>query len=280
LGLRISPFGRIYFPPIISGYVGADITSGILASELHRQDKTILFVDIGTNGEIVLAHNETLTATSTAAGPAFEGMNISCGMRAAPGAIEKCRIEYNGKVHIKTIGDIAPVGICGSGLIDIVGELLLYGIIQNSGRFISSVSNISERLGQREGSMAFQIADDVYLSQKDIRQVQLAKGAIRAGIEALLRHKGLTPEKVDVVYIAGSFGYHLNPRSLVRIGLLPQTFFSKIEFLGNTSKTGGHAMLVNKEIRVVMQTVVRQVEVLELSLAEGFDTLFVECLNF
>lgn len=281
-GIRGAEFAQIYLPPVMSAYVGADITSGILAAELKERRGLTLFVDVGTNGEMVLAADGKLLATSTAAGPAFEGMNIEHGMRAAPGAIEKFSIQDNGLVEIKTIGDQSAIGICGSGLLDIVGELVKHGFIQGSGKFRESVAKpeLNERLIKKDGKTVFQVADAVWLSQKDIRQVQLAKGAIRAGIEALLAQNGVLPEQVNRVYIAGSFGYHLNPASLIHIGMLPAAFADKIEFLGNTSKTGGQALLLNQPVRQTMSQLVQQVEVLELATMTNFDKLFVACLNF
>ncbi|BBB93435.1 MAG TPA: ASKHA domain-containing protein [Methylomusa anaerophila] len=281
-GIDAAEFAQIYLPPVMSAYVGADITSGILAAQLKKLKGLTLFVDIGTNGEMVLAADGGLIATSTAAGPAFEGMNIACGMRAAPGAIEKFNIAGDGTIEIKTIGNEAPAGICGSGLIDIVGELVKHRVIQATGRLNGSATlpAVAARVIKKDGKPVFQITDAVYLSQKDIRQVQLAKGAIRAGIEALLAKSGMQPEGIDRVYIAGSFGYHLNPESLINIGLLPPAFRDKIEFLGNTSKTGGQAFLLNNATRREMAEVVADVEVLELATTDNFDKLFVSCLNF
>jgi uncharacterized 2Fe-2S/4Fe-4S cluster protein (DUF4445 family) len=265
----------------MSAYVGADITSGILASQLKNLEGLTLFVDIGTNGEMVLASDGKLIATSTAAGPAFEGMNIACGMRAAPGAVEKFHISDDA-VKLQTIADEAPIGICGSGLIDIVGELVKHGAVKPNGKLAKEQADsfIADRIAVREGKAVFEVEGDVYLSQKDIRQVQLAKGAIRAGIEALMTSSDVQPEDINRVFIAGSFGYHLDPNSLINIGLLPQSFADKIEFLGNTSKTGGQAFLINNEARKEMAKVVGDVKVLELATTENFDKLFINCLNF
>jgi uncharacterized 2Fe-2S/4Fe-4S cluster protein (DUF4445 family) len=283
--LNVSPFGLIYLPPIISPYVGADITSGILASQVAEQNGITLFVDIGTNGEMVIAVDSRLSSTSTAAGPAFEGMNITFGMRAGNGAVERFEVGANGTVSVKTIGESIPIGICGSGLIDIVGELVSHGVINASGKFVKPGSSglapaLSERLVEYEGKPAFKVAGRVILTQKDVRQVQLAKGAIRAGIEFLLRSKGIQAGDVDRVLIAGSFGYHLRAENLLNIGLLPAEFAGKIEFIGNTSKTGGRAFLLNRNFKVQMLETVNQVESLELADYRDFDKVFVRCLNF
>lgn len=283
--INISEIGLIYLPPIISAYVGPDITSGILATRLQNISGTILFVDIGTNGEMVIAKDGKLSATSTAAGPAFEGMNITYGMRAQNGAIEYFNIEEDGSVEIKTIGDEKPIGICGSGLLDVVGELVSNGIIDKNGKFVSPENlNRSEillkRLIKLEGKTAFEIAEGVFLTQKDIRQVQLAKGAVRSGIEFLMRSKEVVADKVNKVLIAGSFGYHLRTKSLINIGLLPKEFNEKIDFVGNTSKSGGHAFLVNKNYRLEMEELAGKIEVVELSKGKDFDKIFIKCLSF
>ncbi|MBP2625484.1 MAG: ferredoxin [Firmicutes bacterium] len=281
LGLYAVPNAEAYLSPIISAYVGGDITSGILVSRLAEREDTNLFIDIGTNGEIVLATGGRLVATSTAAGPAFEGMNISCGMRAAPGAIEGFSLTTDGERTLKNIGDQAAVGICGSGLLDIVAALVQNGVIEGNGKFSKTMNeNLSALLTQVNGKVVFSVAEGVYLSQPDIRQVQLAKGAIRAGIEALLEYQNITVADVDRVLIAGSFGYHLNPDSLIGIGLLPEAFRDKIEFLGNTSKTGGQEFLLNQGSRLAIDQTIAEIAVLELATVDKFDRLFVKCLEF
>lgn len=283
--LRISDFGIIYLPPIISSYVGADITSGVLASQLHKEEGVALLVDIGTNGEMVIGFDGKLSATSTAAGPAFEGMNITYGMRAGQGAIEFFEILEEGKINIKVIGETKATGICGSGLLDIVGELISQGVIGKNGRFVDpEKSNIhpslKEKLVKVDGKLVFRITDRVYLSQKDVRQVQLAKGAVRAGIEFLLDNKDIDASGVEKVLIAGSFGYHLRAKSLINIGLLPNEFKGKIQFIGNTSKSGGQAFLLNNNYRHQMKQIVEDVDVLELANYKDFDKVFVNCLGF
>jgi uncharacterized 2Fe-2S/4Fe-4S cluster protein (DUF4445 family) len=288
LGLPVAPGALVYLPPIISAYVGPDITSGILATGLQNAHGTTLLVDIGTNGEMVLASQGRMLATSTAAGPAFEGMNIACGMRASDGAIEAYRIDDRGESSLTTIGGSEAVGICGSGLMDIVAELVRRGVIAADGRFCAPGSPASlalpgillDRLVRRDGKLIFLVTEKVHLSQKDIRQVQLAKGAVRAGIELLLGEFGCDPENVERVLIAGSFGYHLRAESLMTIGLLPPQFAGKVEFVGNTSKSGGAAFLLNRDARRQMASVVAGIEVLELANCRDFDRTFVRCLSF
>ncbi|MDF2987471.1 MAG: ferredoxin [Eubacterium sp.] len=283
--ISIAKEGIVYLPPVISAYVGADITSGILASQIHKKAGVILFVDIGTNGEMVISRDGRLTATSTAAGPAFEGMNITCGMRADKGAVELFDMEEDYSIRLEVIGDTAAVGICGSGLLDIVGELVAAGAIKRNGKFADAGNAeippvLAGKLVQLDGKTVFKVTEKVFLSQNDIRQVQLAKGAIRAGIEFLLESIGVTAAEVDSVLIAGSFGYHLRAKSLINIGLLPQQFDGKIQFIGNTSKSGGRAFLINKGYRREMEQLVKEVEVIELANYKNFDRVFVKCLSF
>ena len=284
-GLHLSPEATVYLPPIISSYVGPDITSGVLATQIHKRKDRSLLVDIGTNGEMVISKNGILSATSTAAGPAFEGMNIEFGMRAARGAIELFEIEDDETITVKTIGDAPAVGICGSGLMDIVGELVYHKVITKSGKFAKPEKAnlpdfLARRLEERNGKTVFMLSEGVYLTQKDVRQVQLAKGAVRAGIEFLMKSVDLTAEEVDEVMIAGSFGYHLRAKSLINIGLLPKEFADKVDFVGNTSKTGGQAFLLNPLYRREMEELVKKIQVVELSNYDNFDEVFVQCLNF
>jgi uncharacterized 2Fe-2S/4Fe-4S cluster protein (DUF4445 family) len=288
LGLPVAPGAQVYLPPIISAYVGPDITSGILATGLQNARCTTLLVDIGTNGEMVLADHGRIIATSTAAGPAFEGMNISCGMRASDGAIEALEIDALGEISLTTIGGVEALGICGSGLMDITAELVSCGVVGADGRFCPPGSpasrelrgTLQQRLVRQDGKPVFRITEKVFISQKDIRQVQLAKGAVRAGIELLLRESGCDPGSVERVLIAGSFGYHLRARSLLTMGLLPPQFAGKIEFVGNTSKSGGEAFLLSGAARREMALVVAGIEVLELANCPDFDRTFVRCLGF
>ena len=284
-GILISPFGLVYYPPIISAYVGPDITSGVLSTCLKDKKGTTLLIDIGTNGEMVIGKDGALSATSTAAGPAFEGMNITFGMRAGKGAIEYFEVLDNHEIEYRTIGNQKAEGICGSGLFDIVGELVRVGIIKKNGRFLTpdklaEKDPLKAHLKEYEGKLAFEIADGIFLILKDIRQVQLAKGAVRSGVEALMKSQNVEAGQVDQVLIAGSFGYHLRAKSLVNLALLPAEFLDKIEFVGNTSKTGGNAFLLNRDFREEMKDLVEQIQCVELANIDGFNDLFVKCLNF
>ncbi|MDR0583659.1 MAG: ASKHA domain-containing protein [Treponema sp.] len=292
-GLAVSPFARVYLPPIISAYVGADISSGLLITRLAERKGGVLFIDIGTNGEMAFAKDGRIAASSTAAGPAFEGMNISCGMRASAGAIESFAINDDGSCVYAVIGggknSLKAAGICGSGLLDIAGELVRTGVIDSRGRFVlpdkgSYAALLKERMGQVEGKNAFFITDDVYLAQKDIRQIQLAKGAIRCGIEMLLSRFGTENQgmegEIDQTIIAGSFGYHLNEESLLNIGLLPPRCRGKISFAGNTSLSGAEAFLLNTSFRRKMKEVTALVEKIELAQDAEFERTFIKYMGF
>jgi uncharacterized 2Fe-2S/4Fe-4S cluster protein (DUF4445 family) len=283
IGFGISDFGLVYLPPIISAYVGADICSGILAARLHKLKGLSLFIDIGTNGEMLIADDGKLWAASTAAGPAFEGMNIKFGSRAVKGAIEYFKIEDTDDITLRAIGGAAPSFICGSGLLDIVGELVAHGVIDETGRFESAESlppKLAAAMTEADGKPAFSLAPGVYLTQQDVRQVQLAKGALRAGVETLLTLAETNADAPNRVLIAGSFGYRLREESLINIGLLPAAFAGKIEFLGNTSQSGGRVFLMNRSYREEIAALVSEIEATELANRADFNDLFIDCLNF
>jgi uncharacterized 2Fe-2S/4Fe-4S cluster protein (DUF4445 family) len=263
--------------------VGADIVSGILASRLDEKKGATVFIDIGTNGEIVLARDGALAASSTAAGPAFEGMNISCGMRASRGAIESFSINGEACSFEMIGGDGAAAGICGSGLLDMAGELVRTGMVGKSGRFAKPGETggaLALRFRPLDGKNAFFVTDTVYLTQNDIRQIQLAKGAIRCGIEMLLANFGMEADGVDSVEIAGSFGYHLRESSLLNIGILPPQFVGKIAFVGNTSMTGSIAFLMNTDLRAKMEGLIPGIDKVDLSNDQSFERTFLKYMAF
>jgi len=259
--------------PNASSYVGADIVSGVAAVKLGEKNNT-LFIDIGTNGEMVLSVDGKLYGTSTAAGPAFEGMNIECGMRAGNGAVEGFEIvETESKFKIKTIGG-TPKGICGSGLLDIMSEFVKHKIVLKSGKFNPRMKpEFKEKLRDKK----FYITKNVYLSQGDIRQIQLAKGAVAAGVKLLLSKVGKDISDINEVIIAGSFGYHLNAESILNIGII-SNFDGKISFAGNTSLNGCIGYLVNKKMREKIRTI--KIDVMELSKSAEFQDVFIKELQF
>jgi uncharacterized 2Fe-2S/4Fe-4S cluster protein (DUF4445 family) len=215
-------------------------------------------------------------------------MNIACGMRANAGAVESFAVNEDGSCVYSTIGggknSPKVAGICGSGLLDIAGELVRTGVIDRSGRFApvgkGYPARLEERVGQADGKNAFFITADVYLDQKDVRQIQLAKGAIRCGIEMLLSRFNARAGDIDSVIIAGSFGYHLNERSLLDIGLLPPRCAGKISFAGNTSLSGAEAFLLNASFRQQMKDITARTEHIELAQDAEFERLFVKDMGF
>lgn len=262
--------------PSASSYVGGDIVSGIMASDFQNNEQAI-FIDIGTNGELGALSNGNIVSTSTAAGPALEGMNIECGCRAQSGAIEVFDIDEEYNITYNTIDSIEAMGICGSGLIDIAGSLVKRNILMKSGRWNK---NLDSRIAHRLVDKEFYITKDIYISQKDIRQIQLAKGAIAAGVIVMLEEIGLTIEEIPKAYIAGAFGYHINPDNIKNIGLIPKGFNGEINFLGNTSLEGARLALINKDCLQRTYDIKDNMLVLELSLRENFQDVFVAQLNF
>ena len=237
--IQINPRGLLYSLPGISGWVGSDITAGILATEIHEQDAISLLMDIGTNGEIVIGNKEWLVATSASAGPALEGASEECGMRAEKGAIEKVFEEGDG-IEYETIGSVAPKGICGSGIIDLVAVLLRKGLIDRSGRLVGSGTG---RVEEHNGLRRYILVDDhksrtgkhIFISESDIENIITAKAAIFAALELLLRRLSLDLSDIQHFYVAGAFGNHLDIRNAITIGLIPNVSEDKIRFVGNTS---------------------------------------------
>jgi uncharacterized 2Fe-2S/4Fe-4S cluster protein (DUF4445 family) len=276
-GLLICPEGRVTLLPSASGYVGADILAGLVATAFDKKDYPAIFLDIGTNGEIVANLGGRLIATSTAAGPALEGMNISCGCRAEDGAIDSFLIDDDFELHFTTIGATSPKGICGSGLIDITAAMVKRKLVLASGRFNL---NLDPRIKARVRDKKFYLTEELYISQTDIRQIQLAKGAIAAGVTLLLEEAGLPLEAIEEAVIAGAFGYHINPDSIRVIGLLPKGFKGKITFVGNSSVEGARLALINKGVLPQIKELKNRIEVLELSTNPRFQDYFVKALGF
>ena len=276
-GLMICPAGRVTLLPSASGYVGADILAGVVATAFDRKDYPAIFLDIGTNGEIVANLGGRLIATSTAAGPALEGMNISCGCRAEAGAIDSFYIDDQFELHFTTIGATPPIGICGSGLIDIMAAMVKRKLVLTSGRFNP---NLDSRIKARVRDKKFYLTEELYISQTDIRQIQLAKGAIAAGVTLLLEEAGLPLEEIKEAVIAGAFGYHINPESIREISLLPKGFTGKITFVGNSSVEGARLALINQGVIAQIKELKHRIEVLELSTNPRFQDYFVKALGF
>ncbi len=277
-GLPIHPRGRVILLPGASAYMGADIVGGLTAIDYRACSKSTLFIDIGTNGEIVLIEGpDRLLGTSCAMGPALEGMNISCGCRAVPGAIDSVILGDDKVPQFTTIGGQAPVGICGSGLVDLVAVLVGSGLIAPSGAFNPEAD---KRLTARLHGDRYHLTDKVFLSQKDIRQVQLAKSAAITGILTLLSEAGRSVADLEHIIVAGSFGYHLNPENLKRIGLLPGEYTGKITFVGNSSLSGASLAMLNQEILREMERLAPLIQVLDLSSHPDFRDYFISHLDF
>ncbi|MDR2178689.1 MAG: ASKHA domain-containing protein [Synergistaceae bacterium] len=277
---------RLYCLPSVSAFVGGDIVAGIYASGLSRQKNSALLIDIGTNGEMVLSREGVLACCSCAAGPALEGMNIHCGMRAADGAIEDVFIdEDEGSVRLKTIGDQAPAGICGSGILAAIKEFLRVGLVRGDGSLVTAEELSFRRrlaaLCREEGDrLSICLSGDVVVTQKDVRQVQLAKGALLSGVRALLDWAEFQPRDIGKVFVAGQFGAHLPAESLTKCGILPAEFGEKIEYIGNSSLSGARMALASLSVREKMEALAHSVTSLELSATPGYSELFMKCLEF
>lgn len=268
--------------PHISGFLGSDIVSGVYASGIcDDKDKNILFIDIGTNGEMLLKTDNNLLATSCAIGPALEGMNISCGIRAGIGAIDDFHID-EADISYTTIGNTEPIGICGSGVLSMVRELLKSGFINKMGAIDKKCldSNHSFIKADDSGKPFIKINDNLYFTAKDIRQVQLAKGAILSGIRALIKKAGIETCDITRVCIAGQFGKYISMDSFFGVGLLPKEFEGKVEYLGNTSLTGAYMALLDKNAIEYMTEISVETEYFELSKLEEYEKIFAKALKF
>jgi len=266
VGIRINPRGLLYTVPGIGGWVGGDITAGILASGLHRSEELILFVDIGTNGEVVLGCRDWMVAASTSAGPAFEGTGVTCGMRASRGAINRVRLTPTG-VSYETLGNAPAKGLCGSGLIDAIAEMFRAGYLDRAGRLKAHGKFILEHQGEPAFLLVPQgLAErDIFVTQRDIENVLRAKAAIFAGIAVLLKETGLTPADISWVYIAGAFGSHLDPQNAVALGLIPDIPPERIKFLGNTSLIGAKMALLSQAAMEEAQRIAERVTYYDLA---------------
>ncbi|RLI48232.1 MAG: hypothetical protein DRO73_09875 [Candidatus Thorarchaeota archaeon] len=279
VGMAIAPFAKVEVLPGVSAYVGADIVAGMLYANLGMTDEVVLFLDVGTNGEIALAVGNEIFTCSAAAGPAFEGASISQGMSALDGAIYRVTLDGD-ELSCAVVGEKEARGICGSGLLDAVAVLRKIGLIDKTGRLRKTEHPLSSRI-EGEGTRArFLLADGVYLTQKDIREFQLAKGAIRAGIDVLLEHAAVNFDDIDRVLVGGAFGSSLFPLSLLRTGLLPPISVEKIHFLGNSAGQGAKLVLLNRKNEEKLQQLNKRINYIELSFIKDFSQRFVSCMQF
>lgn len=265
LGLKIHQNGKVYIVPNIKSFIGGDIAAGMIASNLDGQKGNFLFVDLGTNGEIVLKKGDEFVATSTAAGPAFEGMNLSCGMLALPGAIYKAQKKKN--LAISTIDHKPALGVCGTGLIDLLAIFLKEGKISPKGTITAKSKRIP-------------ITRTLALTQKDVREMQLAIAAIKSGIKLILKEHNLKVNDLDGIFLAGAFGNYLNIQNSMKIGLLPEIDRKKVVFIGNSSLAGARAILLSQAARKKVETLVKKIRHFPLAANPLFQEYFIQALEF
>jgi uncharacterized 2Fe-2S/4Fe-4S cluster protein (DUF4445 family) len=294
IDLPVHARARVFPFPAFGAYAGGDITAGLLAAGMNRDARTRLFIDVGTNCEIVLGNRDWLLATAAPAGPAFEGAAIRCGMRAADGAIEVVSFAEDG-LSLRVIGDTDPAGLCGSGLVDAVAGLVRVGLLDRSGRFVpdEGAATIAPGLASRLCLLGQErvfvlhwqgepgdVARSVYLSQRDVRELQFAKAAIATGWRVLLAEAGLGPADVQQVLLAGSFGTYLSPASAIAIGLVPPLPVLRIVSAGNVAGEGAKMALLSVRERAAAQGLLEEVRYVELSDRTDFNDAFVDQLQF
>jgi len=282
LGLHLAPGAYAHILPNVAGFIGADHVAMILATGIYKTQRTVLGLDIGTNTEVVLAHGGKLMSTSCASGPAFEGGHLTCGMRAGTGAIAKVTMRGS-QVTVQTIDNALPLGLCGSGVLDVVAELCRTGLITRQGRLgngpgVRQTDNRREFVivpGEKSGT-----GQDITITQKDISEVQLAKAAIRTGIEALLHEMNITWEEIEEVVIAGGFGAAINPSSAIAIGMFPHLPLERFRDAGNAAGTGARLALISRPQREKAEEIARRISYLELMTKPDFSIQFSRALFF
>jgi uncharacterized 2Fe-2S/4Fe-4S cluster protein (DUF4445 family) len=275
LGITSAPGAYVYFLPNVGGFIGGDHVAMILSTGIHSTKKTVLGLDIGTNTEIVLTHRGKLTSTSCASGPAFEGGHLTHGMDATQGAIERLKIKSVDHVEFKTIGNLPPRGLCGSGILDTVAELCRTGMINRQGRLTGTEGTFVLIPGERTGT-----GKDIAVTQKDIHEVQLAKAAIRTGIDLLLEEVGIDWKGIEEVIIAGGFGSSIDPESGITIGMLPPFRSKQFKVAGNAAGTGSRRCLVSRAERARAQEVAKDITYLDLMTNPQFHGRFARAMFF
>lgn len=284
ISLEINKNAPMFILPNVASYVGGDIVAGVLATGLWDRNETVLFMDLGTNGEIVLGNNEWMLTCACSAGPAFEGGEISCGMRASTGAIDEVKIEKNTlKPRIGVIGNTKPKGICGSGLIDLIAEMFLTGIIDMKGKINKIIKSDSIRYNQQLGCNEYVVVfgrytedgRDIVINEIDIDNFLRAKGAVYSGARTLLNNVGLDTSNIDKVIIAGGIGQNLDIKNSITIGLLPDLPHEKFEFIGNSSLTGAYACVISDEAREKVKEIADRMTYIELSVDPAYMEEFI-----
>jgi len=284
MGLSDVPDVPVFIAPCVAGYVGGDITAGLLASGADEADETCFYLDIGTNGEMALGSRAGFLCCATAAGPAFEGAEITCGMPGIAGAISAIWFS-DGMVRYQVIGEGTPQGICGSGLVDALAMLLDLGAVDETGRLLKAEEApvcIQPYLGEQNGRVIFYIdeAHTIFISEADIRKLQLAKAAVAAGIMMLLDESGLTAANVNTVYLAGGFGSYMDKRNAAAIGLIPEAFVPKLIPAGNAAGMGAVSKLLYDGAKEQLIDIQKKCKYLELSFSLRFNEHFVDCMTF
>ena len=294
VGLKMNPKGRVIILPNIAGFVGADTVGCMLCVAFDQLEKMTLMIDIGTNGELVMGNKEKMYTTSTAAGPAFEGAKIECGMRGSRGAVSHLKVK-DGKIVMEVVDQAKPIGICGSGLIDILAFLIRYGFVDTYGGFCDAedledpvAKAESWRLQELDGKPVFVLfpkeetgnGAPVYLSQKDIREVQLAKGAIAAGIQIMTEKLNIQPEDIQQVYLAGAFGNYMDAANACEIGLIPYELKDRIIPIGNAAGEGSKLACLNQGEYNYACKMAKEAEFIELATESEFQDVFVDKLEF
>lgn len=282
LGIKICAGAKVLIAPVIGGFVGADTVACLSATGFERIDVPAFLIDIGTNGELALTDGKRRVCCSTAAGPAFEGATLSCGMRAERGAVDHAWLE-NGELNVSTIDHAPARGICGSGLVEIAAALLRLGAIDESGRFHTKDARDGRFIALENGSPAYLVAEGdrrVALSQKDVRELQLGKAAVRAGIEVLLKALSLKAGQVEQVLLAGAFGAYLSPAALCDIGLFPEEFRNRTKSIGNAAGEGAKLYAKNFALFEESEALARGTEYVELSSFPAFMDPYVEAMAF
>ena len=283
IGLDISKGAYIFLPPNIAGFVGGDHVAMLLSINARNLGKTVLAIDIGTNTEISLIHDGMHYACSCASGPAFEGAHIREGVRAIPGAIEKVFIDQS-SVKVHTIDNKLAIGICGSGILDAVSEMLRVGILDKRGTFTKNDSRLSFSSGKPDfiliGHQQTGVGRDIIMDRKDDNQIQLAKAAIRSGIEVLLEHTGIEAEEIDHVILAGAFGTYLDISSAIEIGMFPRLPLERFSQVGNAAGSGAREMLLSVEQREIAENMMGKIEYIELTTANNYSDFFMNAIGF
>lgn len=287
MGVKINPKANINMPPIIAGFVGSDNVSDIIATGIHEKDELALLLDVGTNTEVNVGNKALLLSCSCASGPAFEGAHIAHGMKAVEGAIERVKINPKTlKAEYETIGDSKPVGICGSAMIDILAEMLRNGLLDRTGRF--QEKRFPRAFKKSEDTTIFNIAaygdtgtgKDIVFTQRDVRELQLAKAAIYAGCWILMERRNVKAEDLERVYIAGAFGNYIEPANAKTIGLIPDVSTNRIKFVGNTALAGAMMILKSRETRRIAEKTSEKVKYIELGADPNFNKEFSSALLF